>query len=73
MELLTGLITLIFLGNYGNEDITGVFGFAVALSNVFGNGLSYGICTGLETLCSHVFGAKDLKLIGIYFNKTLVL
>ena len=59
MEQLTGLITLFFLANYGNSDIAGTFGFAVAVSNVLGNGLSYGICTGLESLSSHAFGAKD--------------
>lgn len=59
MEALSGLITLIYLGNTEDDNILGAYGLALALGNLFGTCMGYGISAGLESMSAHAFGMKE--------------
>ena len=66
-------VSLIFTGHIG----TGVYldGAALALSfaNISGTSIIIGMASGIETLCSQAYGARNYRLVGIYFQRAIIL
>ena len=63
-EMCPGMIQLYFISNNNNDQVINGFGLALVIFNCIGQGLYYGLCTGLETISSHAFGAKNYFLVG---------
>jgi len=44
-------------------------GMGNMIMNMIGLSVAIGMNSGIETLCSRAYGAKDLKLCGVYLNR----
>ncbi|GLJ18552.1 hypothetical protein SUGI_0329990 [Cryptomeria japonica] len=67
-----GAITQTFAGHIGDLELA-----AVSIENSVIAGLSFGIMLGmgsaLETLCGQAFGAKQLRMLGVYMQRSWVI
>ncbi|GLJ19444.1 hypothetical protein SUGI_0350970 [Cryptomeria japonica] len=65
-------ITQTFVGHVGDIELA-----AFSIANSVISGLSYGIMLGmgsaLETLCGQAFGAKQLRMLGVYMQRSMVI
>ncbi|GLJ19450.1 hypothetical protein SUGI_0351040 [Cryptomeria japonica] len=65
-------ITQTFTGHIGDIELA-----AFSITNSVIAGLSYGVMLGmgsaLETLCGQAFGAKQLKMLGVYMQRSSVI
>eukprot|EP01015_Nassula_variabilis_P013491 TRINITY_DN2109_c0_g5_i1.p1 TRINITY_DN2109_c0_g5~~TRINITY_DN2109_c0_g5_i1.p1 ORF type:complete len:453 (-),score=-22.25 TRINITY_DN2109_c0_g5_i1:63-1421(-) len=66
------VLSLFFLGNNGHRDKVGAAGFAISLMQMIGFSLAYGIAAGLESMSAVAYGSKNFQLLGLYFNKTII-
>ena len=50
-------------------------GAALALSfaNVTGTSIVVGLSSGMDTLCSQAYGGKNFRLVGVYFQRAILL
>ncbi|EGR31550.1 MatE efflux family protein, putative [Ichthyophthirius multifiliis] len=71
LEWVPSTITLIFIKNNYPQNIINGFGLGLVWSNCIGQGLYYGLSSGLETMASHEHGAGNYNQVGILFQKTL--
>ncbi|KAL4489815.1 hypothetical protein ABPG72_022455 [Tetrahymena utriculariae] len=65
--------TLYFISSNSSENIVNGFGLGLVWSNCIGQGLLYGLGSGLETMASHAHGAHKYKQVGQLFNKAVLL
>ena len=74
LESLITFTTVIFAGNIGKEDkyLDGS-SIAISFAVVTGIIISIGLSSGIETLCSQSYGAKQYKQSGLYFQKSLLI
>ncbi|XP_077225021.1 protein DETOXIFICATION 33-like isoform X2 [Tasmannia lanceolata] len=67
-----GAITQTFVGHVGTLELA-----AVAIGNSVISGLAFGIMLGmgsaLETLCGQAFGAGEIKMMGIYMQRSWII
>ena len=70
---LAPFVTIIFAGHISIEEkyLDGS-SIAISFANVTGSALSVGLSSGLETLCSQSYGAKQYKRSGLYFQRSLL-
>ncbi|KAI6648513.1 Multidrug and toxin extrusion protein 1-like [Oopsacas minuta] len=66
-------VTLLFAGHIG----TGVYfdgtGIALSFANVTGTSIVIGFSSGMDTLCSQAYGGKNYRLVGVYFQRAIIL
>ncbi|XP_022769511.1 protein DETOXIFICATION 34-like [Durio zibethinus] len=64
--------TNIFVGHIGDVELSAV---AIALSVVanFSFGFMLGMASALETLCGQAFGAGQIKLLGVYMQRSWII
>ncbi|KAM3126820.1 hypothetical protein pb186bvf_021074 [Paramecium bursaria] len=67
LEWTPNLISLVFLGQRYDDTTISALGFAILWANVFGYGLLTGLTTGLETMTSQAYGARNFKITSIQF------
>lgn len=60
-------IILYFISNYSKDEVVNGYGIGIILLNCFGNGLYYGLGSGLETMASHANGAGNYRRVGVLF------
>lgn len=65
LEWTPNLISLVFLGQRYDDTTISALGFAILWANVFGYGLLTGLATGLETMTSQAYGARNFKITSI--------
>ncbi|XP_010254988.1 PREDICTED: protein DETOXIFICATION 33-like [Nelumbo nucifera] len=67
-----GAITQVFVGHVGTLELA-----AVSVENSVVAGLAFGVMLGmgsaLETLCGQAFGAGNLRMLGIYMQRSWVI
>jgi MATE family multidrug resistance protein len=61
-------INIIFIGRFDIPDMIAGIGLGTLYINFSGYIFGIGLIGGLDTLCSQAYGAKDLKMVGIYTN-----
>ena len=67
-------VTVIFAGHIRKEDkfLDGT-SLALSFANITGNAVSIGLSSGLETLCSQSYGARQYRRSGLHFQKSLLI
>ena len=70
---LIPVTSLMFTGHIGVA--TNLDGAALALSfaNVTGTSIVAGFSSGMDTLCSQAYGGKNYRLVGVYFQRAILL
>ncbi|KAL4467912.1 hypothetical protein ABPG74_013247 [Tetrahymena malaccensis] len=64
-------IIYFFMTRTYSQHIANGYGLGLVWLNCMGQGLYYGLGSGLETMASHAHGAKNYEQVGILFQKTL--
>ncbi|KAL5467556.1 hypothetical protein EMCRGX_G031806 [Ephydatia muelleri] len=68
------LVSLIFLGQYsGNALEIDAAALAVALINMTGLSVGFGLSSALDTLCSQAFGFKNYKRVGVVVQQGILI
>ncbi|XP_047947396.1 protein DETOXIFICATION 51-like [Salvia hispanica] len=77
--IITGLLTygksfisMLFLGNLGKDALAGG-SLAIAIANISGYSILYGLSLGMEPISSQAFGAKQWPLLSQTLYRTLLL
>ncbi|KAI6650194.1 Multidrug and toxin extrusion protein 1-like [Oopsacas minuta] len=68
------VISLFFTGHIGEGGVY-LDGAALALSfaNISCKSIMIGLSSGMDTLCSQAYGAKNYPLVGLYFQRALLI
>ena len=67
------LVSLIFTGHIGPGVYLDGTGLALSFANVTGTSFIIGFCSGMDTLCSQAYGGKNYRLVGVYFQRAILL
>ncbi|XP_074658995.1 multidrug and toxin extrusion protein 1-like isoform X2 [Tubulanus polymorphus] len=70
-NFLMAPISLIFCGRLGHEELGGV-ALAHTVINAFGIIVGTGLCAALDTLISQSYGGNNMKMIGIYLQRGII-
>src|SRR5262249_30644999 len=65
-------ITLHFLSSYRDSRILGAFGLSLTFLNLTCMAIFFSLNMGLTGKAAHAYGAKDYKLVGLYFHRSLL-
>jgi MATE family multidrug resistance protein len=60
---------LVFIGQLNDPVLLSAVGIGNVVLNSIGTSFIFGLNSGLETLVSQAFGAKNFKLCGIYLQR----
>ena len=66
-------VSLLFMGHIGEGVNLDGAALAISFSNVTCKSLIIGFSTGMDTLCSQAYGAKNYRLVGLYFQRALLI
>ncbi|KAL1564121.1 protein DETOXIFICATION 51-like [Salvia divinorum] len=66
------LISMLFLGNLGKDALAGG-SLAIAIANISGYSVIYGLALGMEPISSQAFGAKQWPVLSQTLQRTLLL
>ena len=66
-------ISLLFAGHIGKGLNLDGAALAISFSNITSKSLIIGFSTGMDTLCSQAYGAKNYRLVGLYFQRALLI
>lgn len=72
VEILQQNINLIFVGRLNKPSVVAGVGIGNMVANIFSWSIMCGLNVALETLVSQAYGAKDLKLCGVYLNRARI-
>jgi len=61
-------INIIYISSFKSGELVNALGIGTLYINTTGYLMGVGLLGGLDTLCSHSFGAGQFKLVGIYTN-----
>ena len=67
------LISLIFTGHIGRGVYLDGAALAISFSNITGTSIIIGMGYGMVTLCSQAYGAQNYTLVGVYFQRAMIL
>ncbi|KAJ4963055.1 hypothetical protein NE237_022994 [Protea cynaroides] len=77
--VLTGLllysramISMLFLGYLGELELAGG-SLSIGFANITGYSVISGLAMGMEPICGQAYGAKQLKLLGLTLQRTVLL
>ncbi|KAE8718685.1 hypothetical protein F3Y22_tig00109999pilonHSYRG00057 [Hibiscus syriacus] len=66
------MISMLFLGYLGELELAGG-SLAIGVANITGYSVISGLAMGMEPICGQAYGAKQLKLLGITLQRTVLL
>lgn len=69
VQMLIVTSNLIFIGHLGDASKVASCGLGNMIIFIFGNAAFQGMNSGLETFTSQAFGANNLKLCGMYYQR----
>ena len=67
------LVSLLFAGHIGPGVYLDGTALALSFANVTGTSFIIGFCSGMDTLCSQAYGGKNYRLVGVYFQRAILL
>ena len=70
---LLPLISLIFIGHIGTGVYLDGAALAISFSNITGTSIVIGMGYGMVTLCSQAYGAHNYRLVGVYFQRAMII
>ncbi|KAL8226313.1 hypothetical protein R6Q57_016145 [Mikania cordata] len=66
------MISMLFLGYLGELELAGG-SLAIGFANITGYSVLSGLAMGMEPICCQAYGAKQMKILGITLQRTLLL
>ncbi|KAK1413009.1 hypothetical protein QVD17_34695 [Tagetes erecta] len=66
------MISMLFLGYLGELELAGG-ALAIGFANITGYSIISGLAMGMEPICGQAYGAKQMKLLGLTLQKTILL
>ncbi|KAF8406152.1 hypothetical protein HHK36_008232 [Tetracentron sinense] len=66
------MISMIFLGFLGELELAGG-SLSIGFANITGYSVISGLAMGMEPICGQAYGAKQLKLLGLTLQRTVLL
>lgn len=66
------MISMLFLGGLGDLALAGG-SLAIGFANITGYSILSGLAMGMEPICGQAFGAKKYTLLGLSFQRTVLL
>ncbi|XP_051126374.1 protein DETOXIFICATION 48-like [Andrographis paniculata] len=66
------MISMLFLGYLGELELAGG-SLSIGVANITGYSVISGLAMGMEPICGQAYGAKQMKLLGLTLQRTVVL
>ncbi|CAN6924381.1 unnamed protein product [Brassica oleracea] len=66
------MISMLFLGYLGELELAGG-SLSIGFANITGYSVISGLSTGMEPICGQAYGAKQMKLLGLTLQRTVLL
>ncbi|KAJ0807717.1 putative multi antimicrobial extrusion protein [Helianthus annuus] len=66
------MISMLFLGNLGELELAGG-SLSIGFANITGYSIISGLAMGMEPICGQAYGAKQMKLLGLTLQRTVLL
>lgn len=66
------MISMLFLGSLGELELAGG-SLAIGFANITGYSVISGLAMGMEPICGQAYGARQMKLLGITLQRTVLL
>lgn len=66
------MISMLFLGYLGELELAGG-SLAIGFANITGYSIISGLAMGMEPICGQAYGAKQMKLLGLTLQRTVLL
>ncbi|GLT60541.1 hypothetical protein SLA2020_333030 [Shorea laevis] len=66
------MISMLFLGYLGELELAGG-SLSIGFANITGYSVISGLAMGMEPICGQAYGAKQMKLLGLTFQRTVLL
>lgn len=66
------MISMLFLGYLGQLELAGG-SLSIGFANITGYSILSGLAMGMEPICGQAYGAKQMKLLGLTLQKTILL
>ncbi|GKV33512.1 hypothetical protein SLEP1_g42017 [Rubroshorea leprosula] len=66
------MISMLFLGCLGELELAGG-SLSIAFANITGYSVISGLAMGMEPICGQAYGAKQMKLLGLTLQRTVLL
>ena len=67
------IMSLFFTGHIGNGLYLDGAALALSFSNITCKSVAVGFSSGMDTLCSQAYGAKKYRLMGVYFQRAVII
>ncbi|KAI6655768.1 hypothetical protein LOD99_1910 [Oopsacas minuta] len=65
--------SVVFSGHIGVGTYFDGASLALSFANVTGTSIVVGLSSGMDTLCSQAYGGKNYRLVGVYFQRAIML
>uniref|UniRef100_A0A6B2L184 Multidrug and toxin extrusion protein n=1 Tax=Arcella intermedia TaxID=1963864 RepID=A0A6B2L184_9EUKA len=72
VQLMTTFSSMFFLSHLGPTYLAAA-SLGSMICNASGYSFGFGLSSGLDTLCTQAFGAKKYKLVGLHFQRAMVI
>ncbi|KAL6989997.1 Protein DETOXIFICATION 55 [Sarracenia purpurea var. burkii] len=69
---LKNMISVVCMGRLGSLELAGG-ALAIGFTNITGYSVLSGLAMGMEPLCSQAFGSKNMKLVSLTLQRTILL
>ncbi|XP_071740930.1 protein DETOXIFICATION 48-like [Rutidosis leptorrhynchoides] len=66
------MISMLFLGYLGELELAGG-SLSIGFANITGYSVIFGLAMGMEPICGQAYGAKQMKLLGLTLQRTVLL
>lgn len=66
------MISMLFLGYIGELELSGG-SLSIGVANITGYSVISGLAMGMEPICGQAYGAKQMKLLGLTMQRTILL